>query len=210
MTTKRDKIKQKIQAKSKHTFRRGESWRYNRLRTTWRKPRGIEQKMRIRHRGTKGGLPKSPTVGYRTPREIRGLHPSGYEQVVVHCVGDLKDLKPKNQAVMIASKVGRKKRISLKDEIISRGFKLLNPIIAVEEEAEMEGVGGEFDLSDVDITTGDVDDIELSDEDLEDIDIDVGGKDSDDVELDVDPDNAADAKDSNDVKDSKDNEVEGD
>lgn len=190
MVTKRDKIKKKIQDKQRKTFRRGESWRYDRLRTTWRKPRGIEQKMRIMHRGSKGGLPKSPTVGYRTPRDIRGLHPSGYEEVLVSHVGELKDLKPKTHAIMIASKVGRKKRIYLKDEIMARGFKLLNPIIAVEEELEMEGPGGEFDLSDVDVTTGDVDDIELTDEDLEDLDEDLEELDDDVEELENNEDDA--------------------
>lgn len=188
MKTEREKIKEKIKNKQRKKFKRGESWRYARLNTTWRKPRGIEQKMRIKHRGSKGGLPVSPTVGYRTPRDIRGLHPSGYEQVLVHNDSDLDDLKPKKHAIMIASKVGRRKKIQLKDEIIARGFKLLNPRIAVEEEIEMEGIGGEFDLSDVDVTTGDIDDIELTEEDLEGLDFDDVDEDEDldldDIDLD--------------------------
>lgn len=165
MKSKRERIKEKIQGKRRKTFVRSESWRLKRLDTTWRKPRGIEQKMRVYHNGNKGGIPKSPTIGYRAPGDIRGLHPSGYESVVVECLADLQPLKPKRHAILIASKVGKRKRIMLKDEILGRGFKLLNPGIEVEE--YREDLGG-----DIDTTLGNVDDQEvaLSDDDLKDID----------------------------------------
>ena len=169
MKSKRERIKTKIQGKRRKTFVRSESWRYKRVDTTWRKPRGIEQKMRVYHNGNKGGIPKSPSVGHRTPTDIRGLHPSGYESVIVECERDLAPLKPKRHAIMIASKVGKRKRIELKDEILARGFKLLNPGIEIEEEF-YEDLGG-----DIDTTLGSIEDqeIELSDVDLDDVDEDI-------------------------------------
>ncbi|MHA1792775.1 MAG: eL32 family ribosomal protein [Promethearchaeota archaeon] len=170
MAIKRQKIKEKIQAKRRKTFRRCECWRYTRLKEKWRKPRGIEQKMRIYHRGSKGGHQVSPTTGYRTSRLIRGLHPSGYKMMLVSNVKDLEDLKPKYHAIMISAKVGRRKRLSLKDEILVRGFTLLNPGIEEEYGLELEGAEEDLDLSDVDLSTGEIDeDLEITSDDLEDV-----------------------------------------
>nr|MDO8114415.1 eL32 family ribosomal protein [Candidatus Sigynarchaeota archaeon] len=180
MKTKREKIKQKIAKANKHheSFIRGESWRYVRLHTSWRRPQGNDTKMRwVYRRGSKGGLPSSPTVGFRTDCEIRGMHPSGYECVVIHSEHELNALKPKRHAIMIGASVGRKKRITLKDVILGRGFKLLNPGIKIEEAPEAAEIS-----PDVDATVGKVETedatktgkkVDLSDEDLKDVEKDV-------------------------------------
>jgi large subunit ribosomal protein L32e len=175
-TTKRDKIKAKILAgHSKKRFIRGESWRYARLRTSWRKPNGKDNKMRwVYARGTKPGLPRMPAVGYRSPCDVRGLHPSGYECVVIHSEGELEVLKPKNHAIMIASTVGRRKRITLKDAILARGFKLLNPGIKAAAAAEEAGM---IAPEDVDASVGKVEAPSVTADDLKDVDIDDKKKD---------------------------------
>ncbi len=104
-------------------FIRQESWRYKRLETGWRKPKGIDSKMRLKRKG----YPVSPTVGYRTPRDIRGLHPSGLTEVLVYRVEDLKGLNPETHAVRIAHTVGLRKRIEIEEEAKKAGLKILNP-----------------------------------------------------------------------------------
>ncbi|NMC08435.1 MAG: hypothetical protein GYA24_24720 [Candidatus Lokiarchaeota archaeon] len=171
-TTKREQIKKKILAgHSRKRFIRGESWRYGRLsRSSWRKPMGKDNKMRwVFARGTKPGLPRNPTVGYRSPNDVRGLHPSGYECVVIHSEGELQDLKPKNHAIMIASTVGRRKRIALKDTILGRGFKLLNPGIKITAAAEEAAI---IAPEDVDATVGKVEAPSVTADDLKDVDVD--------------------------------------
>ena len=196
MKTKRQIIKEKIAKANKHheAFRRHESWRYGRLsRSTWRRPQGKDIKMRwVSRRGTKGGLPSSPSPGFRTPNDIRGLHPSGYEPIVIHSEGELVALKPKYHAIIIGSSVGNKKRITLKEAILSRGFKLLNPGIKSKEIGAAEA--GEFAPSDVDTTVGKVkreidadiepkkSKIELSADDLKDVEADVEKQDKGDEE----------------------------
>ncbi len=108
-------------------FVRQESWRYVRIKENWRRPRGIDSKMRLH----KKGYPPCPRVGYRTPKLVRGLHPSGYEEVLVYNVEDVKNkvTDPSRQAIRIASTVGRKKRmeiIKLADEL---GIKVLNRVL---------------------------------------------------------------------------------
>ncbi len=108
--------------KKRPSFRRVESWRYVRVKDSWRKARGIDSQTRKK---TKTGV-KSPSVGYRGPKKIRGFHPSGYEEVRVVTIDDLKTLNNKKHAIKISTKLGVKKRIQLIDYAQSRGFKVLN------------------------------------------------------------------------------------
>lgn len=104
----------------KPDFTRQESWRYKRVKPSWRKPRGIDSKMRIK----KKGWPKSVDTGYRSPKGVRGLHPSGFEEVIVYTVEGLEGINP-NQAVRIGHTVGRRKRA----EIIERAEELKVPVL---------------------------------------------------------------------------------
>ena len=54
-------------------FKRQEYARYKKLGTKWRRPRGKTSKMRR----YEAGKPAMPAIGYRTPKAIRDLHPSG-------------------------------------------------------------------------------------------------------------------------------------
>ncbi|MFX1278363.1 MAG: 50S ribosomal protein L32e [Promethearchaeota archaeon] len=114
-------LRKKIE-KKRPSFRRVESWRYKRVQDSWRKARGIDSKTRKKK---KSGV-KSPTIGYRTPKKVRGLHPSGYREVLVSTIDDLKNLNKKNHALKISGKLGAKKRIALTDYCQRRGFKILN------------------------------------------------------------------------------------
>ncbi len=120
-------------ASKRPRFRRQESWRYVRIKESWRRPRGIDSKMRLK----KKGWPPSPSVGYRGPKAVRGLHPSGYEEVLVYNVGDLAAIDPETQAIRIAGTVGARKRAQILEEAERRGIKVLNPGL-VEEVEEFE------------------------------------------------------------------------
>jgi len=126
------RIKARIKRK-KPDFVRQESWRYDRLKENWRRPRGIDNKMRRKIKGW------SPTVnvGYRSPKAARGLHPSGYEEVLVHNVEELKNVNPKTQAVRIAHTVGKRKRAQILMQARKRKITVLN-LGEVKEEAEKE------------------------------------------------------------------------
>lgn len=122
--------------KKKPSFRRVESWRYVRVKDPWRKARGIDSQTRMK---TKSGV-KSPSVGYRTPKKIRGLHPSGYEEVRVEMLSDLQNLNPQKHALKISRRLGAKKRIELIDYAQKRNFKILNIGITQREMEEYEAL----------------------------------------------------------------------
>lgn len=136
-TGERPLKKRQLSKHKKPKFKRQESWRYKRVKENWRKPRGIDSKMRKKVKG----WPPSPEVGYRSPKKTRGLHPSGYVEVRVQTVEVLNGLDPKTQAIRIARTVGGKKRVEILALADERGIHIINPRIAkeLEEFEEEEG-----------------------------------------------------------------------
>lgn len=107
---------------SRPKFVRQESWRYDRLSESWRKPKGKDNKMRRQV----SGVPPLVKVGYRGPKEGRGLHPSGYTDNLVFNLKDLMRLDPKKDAARMGHAVGRRKRIEIVAKASELGIKVLN------------------------------------------------------------------------------------
>lgn len=129
------KIRARVKSK-KPAFVRPESWRYDKFSESWRRPRGLDNKVR---RSIKG-WPPMPCSGYMGPKVARGLHPSGYEDVLVHNVVEVTCINPETQAARIAHTVGKKKRVLIIAEARKLGVTILNAkkvkIAAESEEAE--------------------------------------------------------------------------
>lgn len=94
-----------------------------RVKSSWRRPQGINSKVRAK---LKGKLPM-PTIGYGAPREMKYLHPSGFKEVLVHNVKDLGKIDVAKEAVKIASSVGGKKKNEILKKAEEIKIKVLNP-----------------------------------------------------------------------------------
>jgi large subunit ribosomal protein L32e len=103
-------------------FKRDDYEKKKKLSSSWRKPRGLFNKMR-RGFPDKGAVVQ---VGYGAPTAIRGFHPSGYEEVLVTCYADLEEVLP-DQAVRISRTVGARKRQIILERAFAKGLKVLNP-----------------------------------------------------------------------------------
>ncbi len=89
----------------------------------WRRPRGRHSRIRLE----KKGAPAKPKAGYRTEKNARGKHPSGYEEVLVHNTGDLEEIDTETEAARIASKVGARKRETILEKADELEIEVLNP-----------------------------------------------------------------------------------
>ncbi|MBI3587638.1 50S ribosomal protein L32e [Candidatus Micrarchaeota archaeon] len=110
-------------AKKVPRFVRQNSALKKRVRQPWRYPRGIDNKQRMQMRGT--GV--MPSIGYRTPRAQRHMHPSGVFERLVQNVGELQAAsKSAGMAVRIGGGVGKRKRTEIRILARKLGVKVLN------------------------------------------------------------------------------------
>ncbi len=117
------RIREKLKSK-RPEFVRIDQWRYVRIEDSgWRNVRSLDNKIRRKWKG----WPKPVEVGYRTPRAVRGLHPSGYLEAIVHNVKQLETLDPATHAVRVGGAVGRRKRMEIVKRAREMGFHVLNP-----------------------------------------------------------------------------------
>jgi large subunit ribosomal protein L32e len=103
-------------------FLREEWFRYGKIPKTWRKPDGLTSKMRL-HKKYRTNV---VSIGYRGPRDTRGLHPSGFEEVFVFNVNDLTKIDPNKQAARIGGSVGTKKRLDIQKKAEELDIRILN------------------------------------------------------------------------------------
>ena len=122
-----DEIRRLMQErKKKPWFRRQQWWQYAKLRhKSWRRPRGIHSKMR-RHYGYR---PPVVRIGYSSPKLVRGLHPSGFKEVLVYNASQLNGIDASKEAIRIAHSVGRKKRMEIIEKADELGIKVLNRVL---------------------------------------------------------------------------------
>jgi large subunit ribosomal protein L32e len=125
---KRLLAKKNESSRKRHEFKRQEWFRYLKLGESWRKPRGKHSKLR-EHQARRPGV---VDAGYRGPRLVRGLHPSGFKEVMVYNVKDLESVNPQREAARIGSAVGAKKREEIIVKADELSIRVLNRGVQVE------------------------------------------------------------------------------
>ena len=117
-------LKKKLElARRRPAFKRQEWFRYVKLGDSWRKPRGKHSKQREKQDR------RGPVVdaGFRGPRSVRGLHPSGFREILVYNLRDLEGIDNNVEAVRISSKVGSRKKEIMEEKAGELGIRVLNP-----------------------------------------------------------------------------------
>ncbi|KOS21095.1 60S ribosomal protein L32 [Escovopsis weberi] len=105
-------------------FNRHQSDRFKCLDSSWRKPKGIDSRVRRRFRGTA----PMPSIGYGSNKKTRFMMPSGHKAFLVNNVKDLELLMMHNRthAAEIASAVSSRKRIAIITRAKQLGVKVTN------------------------------------------------------------------------------------
>jgi large subunit ribosomal protein L32e len=111
------------QKKATPSFRRTEWFRYKRLsRSGWRAPHGMDNKQRRNYK-YRGSLVR---IGHGKVKAANGLHPSGFQEVMVHNSSDLDNMDAETQAARVGSTVGGRKREIIHSRADELGIRVLN------------------------------------------------------------------------------------
>lgn len=122
-----DAMSMRKQRKAKKpTFTRQDSHKKKRIDSSWRKPRGLHSKVRLKKRG----YVRSPDSGWRAPRAVRGLDPSGLVPVRVANLSQLARIDPAREGAMICASVGDRKRKAIIEAAQKRSIRILNKPVA--------------------------------------------------------------------------------
>ena len=113
----------KVQKGKKPQFKRAASHKFKRLDSNWRRPRGSQGKQRRKY-VSKGAIAQ---VGYGSPAAVKGLHPSGYSDVLISSAAELELVDPSYEAIRIASTIGARKKAVIIKKAEELGIKVLNP-----------------------------------------------------------------------------------
>ena len=111
------------QKKKTPAFKRTEWFRYKRLsRSGWRAPHGMDNKQRRNYK-YRSSLVR---VGHGKVAVARGLHPSGFKEVMVHNTNDLELIDPETEAARVGKTVGGRKREQIYSRADELGIRVLN------------------------------------------------------------------------------------
>ncbi len=111
------------QKKKTPSFRRTEWFRYKRLsRSGWRAPHGMDSKQRRNYK-YRSALVR---VGHGKVAAARGLHSSGFREVMVQNTTDLEIIDPETEAARVGRSVGGRKREQIYSRADELGIRVLN------------------------------------------------------------------------------------
>merc|ERR1712212_579341 len=115
--------KRTIQKKKKH-FIRHQSDKYFRVKSAWRKPRGIDNPVRRRMRGNR----PMPSIGHGNDKRAKNVLQSGFKKVIVNNVRELEVLMMVNQqyAAEIAHAVSARKRVAIRKRAEELNIRITN------------------------------------------------------------------------------------
>lgn len=118
MATKPLNTKTIVKKRTKR-FIRHQADQFKRIaRSSWRKPKGIDGRVRRRF---KGAIPM-PSIGYGSDRKTRNVHPNGFKSVVVNNVGELEMLMMHNRT--FAATIAHAVSVRGRQAIVSRAEQL--------------------------------------------------------------------------------------
>ncbi|OXV09103.1 hypothetical protein Egran_03134 [Elaphomyces granulatus] len=114
-------------------FNRHQSDLFKCVSSAWRKPKGIDNRVRRRFKGQAA----MPSIGYGSNKKTRHMMPSGHKAFLVHNPQDVDLLLMHNRsfAAEIATAVSSRKRVTILAKAKALGVKITNPKARVTTES---------------------------------------------------------------------------
>lgn len=115
----------KIIKKRSKSFIRHQSDRYKSVKPSWRKPKGIDNRVRRRFKGQL----LMPKIGYGSNSATKFMMPNGLRKVTISNIKELEMLTMKNSSIAaeIAHNVSAKSRIIILKRAKQLSIKITNP-----------------------------------------------------------------------------------
>lgn len=113
-------VRKSIKAR-KPAFVQQDYHKKRRLSRKWKRPTGIQSKMRHQFKG----YARRVKQGWRSPVEIRGYHRLGLEPVIIFNVKELDAVKS-NQGIIVSATVGSKKKLIIMEKAAEKKIAILN------------------------------------------------------------------------------------
>merc|ERR1712034_96953 len=122
----------KIVKKRVKKFTRHQSDRYDKVKRNWRRPKGIDNRVRRKFKG----MYKMPNIGYGSASTTRNMMPTGFRKVLIHNIKELEVLMMSNKtyAAEIARGVSAKNRKSLIERAAQLAIRITNPNARIRSE----------------------------------------------------------------------------
>jgi len=117
-------VKRTIIKKRTKKFIRHQSDRYDKLKPNWRKPKGIDNRVRRKFKGQY----LMPNIGYGSNKKTRHMMPDGFKKFVIHNVKELELLlmQKGTYAAEIAHNVSSRKRKDIVERAQQLSVKITN------------------------------------------------------------------------------------
>merc|ERR1712137_1018487 len=125
-------LRKKIVKKKTNTFKRHQSDRYVKVTESWRKPKGIDNRLRRKFRG----MTRMPKIGYGSNSQTKHVLQNGFKKFRVFNTSDPELLLMHNRtyAAQIAHNVSSAKRRAIVDRAAQLNIKVLNGNARLREE----------------------------------------------------------------------------
>jgi large subunit ribosomal protein L32e len=108
--------------KKKPRFATQDAHKHKRVKTNWRRPRGLHSKMRLAKRGHR----KKVNIGYGSPSLVKGFLKNGLLPVNISNSAGLAELDKVKHSVVLGRKVGVKKKVMIAKECKKLGLNICN------------------------------------------------------------------------------------
>ncbi|UYV77123.1 RPL32 [Cordylochernes scorpioides] len=116
--------KHKIVKKRTKKFIRHQSDRYDKIKPSWRKPKGIDNRVRRRFKGQY----LMPSIGYGSNKKTKHMLPNGFRKLVVHNIKELEVLMMHNKryCAEIAHNISSRKRVAIVERAQQLAIRVTN------------------------------------------------------------------------------------